>query len=101
MSSGTTIIKKRPDISQLDYTFDLISSLTDDELEALQVVAVTFLKNKKSPGKDVESKGTVPFQPQSESQLLKRIDHSISQIKEGQYQEAEVAENEILEEIET
>ena len=55
-------IARRPDLSQLDYTYDLLSGLTDDELEAVQEVAIVFIKRKK------ESSNTddiAPFQPQT------------------------------------
>ena len=70
-------VARRPDLSQLDYTYDLLSGLTDDELEAVQEVAIVFIKRKK--GSD-NTDAIAPFQPQTEEQLLARIDHSISQI---------------------
>ena len=77
MVSDQVDISRRPDLSQLDYTFDLLSGLTDDELEAVQKVAIVFIKRKKG----VQSLDVVnSFQPQTEEQLLARIDHSISQI---------------------
>ena len=42
-----------------------------------------------------------PFQPQTEKQLLERIDHSLAQIDAGKYSDAEDFENELLTEIET
>ena len=35
-------------------------------------------------------------QPQTEAQLLARIDHSLSQIETGEYADAEDVENELL-----
>ncbi len=70
-------VARRPDLSQLDYTYDLLSGLTDDELEAVQEVAIVFIKRKKGAA---SSDSIAPFQPQTEEQLLARIDHSIAQI---------------------
>ena len=43
MAMNQAVISKRTDLSQLDYTYDLLSSLSDDELEAVQKVAIVFL----------------------------------------------------------
>ena len=43
--------------------------------------------------------GPAPFQPQTEAQLLARIDHSLAQIESGQYSNSEEIENELLSEI--
>lgn len=45
-------------------------------------------------------KTVVPFQPQSEDQLLARIDRSIAQINEGMCEDLDKVVDEILLEIE-
>ena len=39
---------------------------------------------------------TVPFRPQTEEQLLDKIDHSLAQIKSGQVWDAEDVEEKML-----
>ena len=68
---------KRNDLSQPDYTYDLISRLSDDELEAIQKAAIVFL-NRKAESTSLDD--IVPFKPQSEEQLFVRFDHSLAQI---------------------
>ncbi|MBQ6504612.1 MAG: hypothetical protein IJI57_11940 [Flexilinea sp.] len=88
---------KPAELSNLDFTYDLLSSLTDDELEAVQAVAIAFLK------KDRQTKLQdmyTPFQAKTEDQLISRIDHSLEQIKSGKYQDAEEFEKELFTEIE-
>ena len=72
--------EKREDLSQLDYTYDLLSCLTDDELQAVQQVAIVFI-NRKNTHNNPDT--IAPFQPQTEEQLFKRIDHSLEQVKAG------------------
>ena len=87
---------KRTDLSQLDYTYDLISSLTDDELEAVQAIAIAFIKKDRAPY-IAESRTSIhPFQPQTEEQLLARIDRSLEQISMGLYRDVESVEDELL-----
>ena len=45
--------------------------------------------------------GPAPFQPQTEAQLLARIDHSLAQIEKGEFSDAEEVENELLAEIDS
>ena len=47
-------------------------------------------------GGDFDETGPVPFQPQTEAQLLARIDHSLAQIDAGEFSDAEDVENELL-----
>ena len=82
-------------LSQLDYTQYLLSGLTVDQLEAIQALAIVFLKDNDMID---ESEASV-FQPQSEAQLLSRIDHSLSQIDAGLFSDAEEFEAELLSEI--
>ena len=43
MAVNVSVDCARNDLSQLEYTYDLISSLSDDELEAVQKIAIAFL----------------------------------------------------------
>ncbi len=93
---------KRQDLSVLDYTIDLLTVLSDRELEAIQSVAIAFLNSKNDITDETQiGANIVPFTPQTEEQLLTRIDHSIGQIKSGNYQDAEEVENELLTGIES
>ncbi|GEM_PF-1940984 len=86
-------------LSVLDVTCDLLSGLTDDELNAVQTVARAFIVNNHDYKLTSESgiKDTVaPFKAQSEAQLLDRIDHSLAQIEEGNYRNSEEVEEELL-----
>lgn len=96
MTSGAVAEYRRPDLSQLDYTYDLISGLSDDELEAVQSIAMAFIKKNKVSESTSDRQQPVPFQPQTEEQLLARIDHSLSQIESGEYSDAESVEQELL-----
>ena len=99
MALNSVVDVRRSDLSQLDYTFDLISGLTDDELEAIQAIAIAFLKNGRPIQKSNDNDDITPFQPQTEEQLLARIDRSLAQIEAGMYSDAEDVENELLAEI--
>ena len=99
MAINLTAELKRTDLSQLDYTYDLLSSLTDDELEAVQAVAIAFLKKDRQTRLVDKSDSYVPFRAQTEAQLINRIDHSLDQIKQGQYQDAEEFEEELFAEL--
>ena len=99
MAINLTATVKRGDLSQLDYTYALLSGLSDDELEAVQAVAIAFLKNNNKATSHYKDDTIVPFQAQTEKQLLARIDHSLEQIKLGNYQDSEEFEKELLEEI--
>ena len=79
-------------LSELDYTQYLLSGLKEDQLEAVQAVVIAMLKS----GGDFDETGPVPFQPQTEAQLLARIDHSLAQIDAGEFSDAEDVENELL-----
>ena len=83
-------------LSMLDITYDLLTRLTDDELNAVQTVARAFIVNNRDYHSDERTESFVPFKAQSEEQLLKRIDHSLKQIEEGNYQDAEEVEEELL-----
>ena len=80
MAMSQTANYQRNDLSQLDYTYDLLSSLTDDELRAVQQVATVFINRKHD---EIESDVIVPFKPQTEEQLFKRIDRSLKQVDAG------------------
>ena len=90
-------VKDGKRLSMFDYTVDLLTALSDDELEAVQTVAITFLKKNSNMFESVDS--VSPFEPQSEEQLLTRIDKSLSQIEEGQFQPSEEVEEELLKEL--
>ena len=96
MDFGVSMPAKREGLSTLDYTYDLLAELSDDELVAVQSIAIAFIK--KSISKNIRSSSdeVSPFQPQTEEQLLTRIDHSLSQIDQGLYEDAEDIENEML-----
>ena len=87
-------------ISQLDYTLDLVSGLNDEELKAVQSVALVFLRKNNMPD-SIASDEPIPFKPQTEKQLLDRIDHSLAQIKSGQVWDAEAVEEEMLKGLDT
>ncbi len=78
---------------QLDYIYGLLSGLTEEELYAVQAVIIAFL-NKNMVG-SVSGKIS-PFRPQTEEQLLARIDHSIAQIEAGLVTDSEEFEEEML-----
>lgn len=86
---------RKTGLSQLDYTQYLLSGLKEDQLEAVQAVIIALLKN----DNEFDKMGPAPFQPQTEAQLLSRIDHSLAQIESGQYSNSEDVENELLSEI--
>ena len=88
---------KKTGLSQLDYTQYLLSGLKEDQLEAVQAVIIAFLKDDGA----FDETGPAPFQPQTEAQLLDRIDHSLAQIEAGEFTDAEDVENELLAEIDT
>ncbi|MBQ4514190.1 MAG: hypothetical protein II969_14440 [Anaerolineaceae bacterium] len=71
---------KEADLSQLEYTYHLLTRLTDDELRAVQQVAIVFI-NRNHEKENIDT--IVPFQPQTESQLLERIDRSLKQVDAG------------------
>ena len=87
------------ELSNLDFTYDLLTSLTDDELEAVQAVAIAFLKKNRQTVTDRLQDTYTPFQAKTEDQLVSRIDHSLEQIKSGNYQDAEDFEKELFAEI--
>ena len=96
MAMDAAVVTKRTDLSQLDYTLDLITSLSDEELRAIQAVAEAFVSKGRTVVTSAEMNVIEPFQPQTEDQLLARIDHSLAQIENGQYSNAENVENELL-----
>ena len=90
---------KRAEMSMLDYTYDLLTELSDDELAAVQSVAIALIKKGLGNSIGSSSEEIRPFQPQTEEQLMTRIDHSLSQIGQGLYEDAEDVENELLMEV--
>ncbi len=86
---------RKTGLSELDYTQYLLSGLKEDQLEAVQAVIIALLKK----DGEIDETGPAPFQPQTEAQLLARIDHSLAQIESGAFSDAEDAENELLAEI--
>ena len=96
MAMNNAVLSRRDDLSQLDYTYDLISGLSDDELEAVQKVALVFLNRKaESTRRDT----IVPFKPQLEEQLFARIDHSLAQINPNTCEDLENVVAEMMSEI--
>ena len=96
MPMNNAVLSRRNDLSQLDYTYDLISGLSDDELEAVQKVAIVFLNRKvEHSSSDV----IVPFQPQTEEQLFARLDHSIAQINPDTCEDLEDVVAQMMSEI--
>ena len=89
----------RTGLSQLEYTYDLLTGLSDDELEAVQRVAIVFLKKNREHMISEKSETVIPFQPQTEEQLLARIDRSIAQIDAGLCEDLDSVVNEMLAEI--
>ena len=96
MTNSRGISSKRADLSQLDYTLDLISCLSVDELEAVQKIAIVFL-NKKKENKSTDN--IVPFQKQTEEDILLRVDHSIAQIDSAYCEDLEDVYKEMMSEI--
>lgn len=88
---------RKTGLSDLDYTRYLLSGLKEEQLEAVQAVIIAMLK---SDG-GFDETGPAPFQPQTEAQLLARIDHSLAQIEKGEFSDAEEVENELLAEIDS
>ena len=43
MDVGVSLSAKRAEMSMLDYTYDLLAEFSDDELLAVQSVAITFV----------------------------------------------------------
>ena len=96
MDIGVPLSAKRAEMSTLDYTCDLLSELSDDELIAVQSVAIAFIRNGIRNSTKNSSEEIRPFQPQTERQLLARIDHSLDQIKQSLYEDAEDVESEMI-----
>ena len=69
-----------------ESTISLLQQLSDDELFAIQGVAKAFIKSANS---------NRIFKPQTEDELLMRVDTSIANGKDGYYQDAAVAEEEL------
>lgn len=100
MAINLTSVLKPDEISNLDYTYDLLSGLSDDELEAVQAVVIAFLKKDRQTKSELNQNAYTPFKAKTEEQLVSRIDHSLEQIKSGHYQDAEEFEKELFAEIE-
>ena len=96
MDVGVSLATNRTGKSMLDYTYDLLTELSDEELVAVQNVAIAFIKKGISNAVNNSSGEIRPFQPQTEEQLLDRIDHSLGQIDQGLFEAAEDVENEML-----
>ena len=99
MTVDLTAEVKQSDISQLDYTYNLLTGPTDDELEAVQAVAIAFLKKDRSIKSINKGNTDILFQAQTEDQLIARIDKSLEQIKEGKFQDADEFVKELYAEI--
>ena len=93
MINSHRMSSKRADLSQLDYTLDLISCLSDDELEAVQKIAIVFINNKKENN---STDNIAPFQKQTEGDLLLRVDHSVAQINSAHCEDLEDVYNEMM-----
>ena len=68
------------DRSLLDTTIEILRHLNDEQLEAIHSVAKAFAS---SSGDDDF------FKPQTEEELVARIDASLADIKAGRYEDAE------------
>ena len=99
MTVNLTAEVKQSDISQLDYTYNLLTGPTDDEWEAVQAVAIAFLKKDRSIKSINKGNTDILFQAQTEDQLIARIDKSLEQIKEGKFQDADEFVKELYAEI--
>lgn len=77
-------------MSTLDTTISMIQLLSDSDLEAIQGIAKAFL---------AKTNGTSVYEPQTEEQLLARIDASIEHAKQGIYEDIEKVERELVQEF--
>ena len=96
MAVNVSVDYARNDLSQLEYTYDLISCLSDDELEAVQKIAIAFLNKNRELDINNNIQSLKPFLPQTEDQLLKRIDRSVAQADAGMCIDADEVIDEML-----
>ena len=66
MAVNVSVDCARNDLSQLEYTYDLISSLSDDELEAVQKIAIAFLNKNRELDINNNNQSLKPFMPQTD-----------------------------------
>lgn len=77
-------------MSTLDTTISMIQLLSDSELDAIQSIARAFLS--KTDRSNV-------YTPQTEEQLLARIDSSMLHGEQGLYEDAAKVESDIIAEF--
>lgn len=78
-------------MSALDRTISMIQLLSDSDIEAVQVI-VQALYEKTQLSDAI-------YKPQTEEQLLARIDASIEHGKNGLYEDAEKVEKDLIKEF--
>ena len=96
MAVNVSVDYARNDLSQLEYKYDLISCISDDELEAVQKIAIAFLNKNRELDINNNIQSLKPFLPQTEDQLLKRIDRSLAQADVGMCIDADEVIDEML-----
>lgn len=77
-------------MSTLDTTISMIQLLSDSDLEAIQGIAKAFL---------AKTNETAVYEPQTEEQLLARVDASIEHAKQGMYEDIESVECDLIQEF--
>lgn len=78
-------------MSTLDSTISMMQLLSDSDIKAVQgIVQALYAKN--------EATSEI-YEPQTEAQLLKRIDASLDDIKNGLYEDADKVENDLRKEF--
>lgn len=77
-------------MSTLDTTISMIQLLSDSDLEAIQGIAKAFL---------AKTNETAVYKPQTEEQLLARVDVSIEHAKRGMHEDVEIVESELIREF--
>ena len=83
----STVTRQTVSVSDsLHQTMGLLEMLNEDELRAIQTVARVFI---------AQSGGANPFLPKTSAQIEERIDASLKQLEQGQYEDAEDVEKEI------
>ena len=84
-----SLVSKRE--GQYDRIVTSLRRLTPKQLDVLQAVVDTLDSQ--------NTEDVAPFQPQTETQLFARIDHSLAQIEAGLYEDADDVVDELLAEI--
>ena len=91
---------KKASLSELDYTCDLLTCLSNEELEAVQKIALVFINKNKNTSSAKANDTVIPFQRQTEEQLFARIDRSLMQMREGMGEDLDDVVKEMMSEIE-